>query len=236
LHFWKKKFIDPSTLQRKMAQKGKSVSVGAEDKETRQTSETEKEKEKENELIKPLRKRKATSFVTIVDEKEREVLSSDEEEEENIDDEDENEEEDDGNTNKNETTRDNVRINSDDDEATAAQKRARKRARAEARAMRREEIQTSKNFKKNVLKVVLENQQGDSMCLNLEPSALFRNIMRAYADKCNLNQEIMQFLYEGKRIQETDTLQTLITKLGFESGDIINVTLTQTGGGSWQSS
>jgi hypothetical protein len=216
-----------------MAQKGKSVSVGAEDKETPQTSETEreKEKEKENELIKPIRKRKATSFVTIVDEKEHEVLSS-EEEEENIDDEDENEEEDDGNTNENETTRDNVGINSDDDEATIARKRARKRARAESRAMRREEIQTSKNFKKNVLRVVLENQQGDSMCLNLEPSALFRNIMRAYADKCNLNQEIMQFLYEGKRIQETDTVQTLITKLGFESGDIINVTLTQTGGGS----
>ena len=84
----------------------------------------------------------------------------------------------------------------------------------------------SKDFQEQLNLKVL-GQDGQVVQFKIKKATPLRKLMNAYCDRCKLAQNTIRFMFDGSRIDETDTPKSM----DMEDGDTIEVFTQQSGGG-----
>ena len=85
---------------------------------------------------------------------------------------------------------------------------------------------SSSSISSEFLIVKVINQNGDEVQFRLKKKTPLKKMMTSYCEKNGIDLNTIRFLYDGKRIDETDTAESL----AMENEDNIDAVLSQTGG------
>jgi len=77
-----------------------------------------------------------------------------------------------------------------------------------------------------LVSIKVKSQDGQEVFFKLKKTAKLQKMMKAYAQRQAVDITAYQFLFDGKRIKESDTIEGL----ELEDGDEIDAMLHQTGG------
>lgn len=76
------------------------------------------------------------------------------------------------------------------------------------------------------IRIKLKAQDGNETIFQLKPTTKFQKVMENYAQRLGVPQSSFKLMWEGTRISESDTPDSL----GLENDDIIDVFVEQQGG------
>jgi small ubiquitin-related modifier len=74
------------------------------------------------------------------------------------------------------------------------------------------------------------NQEGQEVHFKIAPATALKKLMDAYQSRTGLPANSVRFLFDGERVKDTDTPDTL----GMQEGDTIDAVLAQTGGSKFK--
>lgn len=74
--------------------------------------------------------------------------------------------------------------------------------------------------------VKVVDQEGGEVIFSMKRTTPFRKMMSSYSTRMGIAPNVLRFLYDGERIQETQTPESL----KMENDDVIDAILTQVGG------
>jgi len=78
------------------------------------------------------------------------------------------------------------------------------------------------------INLVVQDSNGDNAIqYKMKPTSVLKKLMENYSTKRKVAEKSIRFLYDGKRINTTDTPE----RLKMEDNDIIEVMMKQDGGG-----
>ncbi len=81
------------------------------------------------------------------------------------------------------------------------------------------------------LNIKVKAQDGTEIFFKIKKSTQLKKLMDAYCQRQGLSNNQCRFIFDGERIKEDDTPDTL----EMENGDEIDVMVEQTGGSKWES-
>lgn len=73
----------------------------------------------------------------------------------------------------------------------------------------------------------VQDPHGGGISFKLKPTTPFRKMFDAYCERYQININNIRFLFDGNRLAETQTMQSV----GMVDGDVIDAVVQQTGGG-----
>jgi small ubiquitin-related modifier len=76
------------------------------------------------------------------------------------------------------------------------------------------------------LNIKMRSQNGDEMMFLLKDSTKFAKVFQSYSEKVGIPVESLRIMFDGNRVQDTDTPQSL----GLEEEDTLDVYVYQIGG------
>ena len=89
------------------------------------------------------------------------------------------------------------------------------------------DTEDSKPKPTNSILINLKNQDNEEAGFKIKPTTKFSKVMNAYATTKGMRLDTFRFFFDGHRIQNEDTPQTL----DMSDGDMVDVFLEQLGGG-----
>ncbi|PNW72397.1 hypothetical protein CHLRE_16g675861v5 [Chlamydomonas reinhardtii] len=79
-----------------------------------------------------------------------------------------------------------------------------------------------------IINLVVKDQEGSEVHFKVKMKTKLEKVIDAYCKKKALDASTIRFLYDGNRVNPTNTP----AELGMEDGDTIDCLITQLGGGS----
>jgi small ubiquitin-related modifier len=79
------------------------------------------------------------------------------------------------------------------------------------------------------LTIKVVDQNGEEVQFRIKKTTPMKKMMSVYIEKHGMDPNAVRFLYDGKRIDEKDTAQSL----DMEDQDVVDAVLSQSGG-SWK--
>ena len=86
----------------------------------------------------------------------------------------------------------------------------------------------SSEQKPDTLNIKVVAQDGTEVFFKCKPHTQMKKLMNAYAERMGVQLRSIRFLFDGERVQETQTPKDL----GLEDQDSIDVVMEQVGGGA----
>jgi small ubiquitin-related modifier len=80
--------------------------------------------------------------------------------------------------------------------------------------------------KPDELNINVKSQEGNVICFKLKKTTLLKKMIESYCSKNGLHPKSVRFIFEGERIKDSDTPESL----GMDDGDEIDAMVEQHGG------
>jgi small ubiquitin-related modifier len=87
-------------------------------------------------------------------------------------------------------------------------------------------VATNSDQKAEHINLRVVSQHGAEVYFKIKQNTQLKKLMSAYCERQGQQSQAIRFVYDGNRLQETDTPE----KLGMADDDVIDAVLAQTGG------